>query len=246
MPSSTQDAYDVVFTDTLPAQLQFVSGTQLSGPVPDTLTMGAAFSAAYNIFATGDTAVFSITAKLDPAITANTSIANTAEADWSNAAGTLSGERTDSGGVDDYTEDDMLTTLFSFEMDIAKGVTDTNVSSSSGAQVVIGEEVEYTVTLSIPEESGFADSVLSDSLPSGMEVLRIDSILTSPSVNYTTSTSVISGNALSIDFGTISNTDTTSSTTETLTVVYTARVINENVNDQGDDLTNFATIDRTG
>jgi uncharacterized repeat protein (TIGR01451 family) len=71
-------ASNLSVTDLLPANMNFISGAQLSGPTPDTLSFGTSSLIEYTTFPLGQTGIFQITARLDSTITMNTSRTNRA------------------------------------------------------------------------------------------------------------------------------------------------------------------------
>lgn len=247
LSSSSADAYNMTVTDAVPSQLIILSWAQLSWPTPESILYGQTFSASYDQFATGDIAVFEITAKLDPSIVFNTAINNTVTTQWTNSDGTIIGERTGTWGVNDYTDTDSAWTYFSFAIDIDKQVQSTSIASTLWNNVVVGEIITYEVVLNVPDETWFQQSELSDVLSVWLEFLAVQSIVSSsPSLTYSASSVTTWTQLLEIDLGTLTNTDTNHATQESITIVYTTRVRNIVAVDQWDDITNFAKIQRLG
>jgi LPXTG-site transpeptidase (sortase) family protein len=120
------------------------------------------------------------------------------------ASGATTGERNGSGGTNDYvaTSNVVSTTLTSAPT-IAKQLTATSASHTSGTDVAIGEEITYDLLLTFPEGTTSADTVLDD-LPTGLAIVS-----GTPQVITTAATS---GGVLTADFnGTIG--------TQTITLV---------------------------
>ena len=116
---------------------------------------------------------------------------------------------------------------------LQKDITDTSQGFTTGTDVVIGEEVEYTLTVTVPE--GQANNVtLTDQLDAGLEFVAVDSI-TPSSGDVTTdvvggfaaiASTPVSGGLATLNFGTLTNQDTDAVGVETLTIVYHVLVQN--------------------
>jgi uncharacterized repeat protein (TIGR01451 family)/fimbrial isopeptide formation D2 family protein len=125
---------------------------------------------------------------------------------------------------------------------LSKALTSTNQSFTSGSNVAVGEMVTYTITITVPEGTT-PNAVFSDTLDPGLAFVSCDSITASPSVSaaggFNCANAVISNNpggimepdeanarVLTYNFGDITNSDTNNSTAETITIQYTAVVLN--------------------
>ena len=99
-------------------------------------------------------------------------------------------------------------------------------------------------------------ATLVDTLPAGLALVSVDSVTASPSVTTSVaggfagvaSGAVVGsgGGSLSLDFGTLTNSDNNSATTETVVVTYTAVVLNAAGNQTGASLTNSAKVTVNG
>jgi len=172
---------------------------------------------------------------VDPTVQPNVTLTNTAT--LVNYSGLTGGVNyVASGNTDSANVTTSLPT-------IAKTITGTDQASTSGNNVAVGEKVNYQVVVTVPE--GVSNSAtLVDSLDAGLAIVSVDSISPS-SGSLTTSVgggfaSVLSsanvanigvgnnnlGRSLSLNFGTLTNSNTINTTPETLTVNYTVIVLN--------------------
>ncbi len=142
--------------------------------------------------------------------------------------------------------DDASVTINQYVLE--KDVTDTSQGFTTGLEVAIGETVEYTLTVQVPE--GQANNVtLTDQLDAGLEFVSVDSI--TPSSGDVTTDVVggfaaiegtpVAGDAATLDFGTLTNLDSDGIGVETLTIVYTVLVQNVAGNQTATLLNNEAT-----
>ncbi|NOK72260.1 MAG: isopeptide-forming domain-containing fimbrial protein [Chloroflexi bacterium AL-N15] len=160
------------------------------------------------------------------------------------------------GGPDHTTED--LTNpgrVTIIEPTFSKTIVTTNQAHTTNNNVIIGEQVQYQVTMDIPEGT-INDVFITDRLDTGLAFVSIDNIVASPGVSTsqgtfadvvanTVFTAIGSGSAnqgrvATLDFGTITNSDTDNTIDETITVTYTAVVINSDDNDRGEMRSNEA------
>jgi uncharacterized repeat protein (TIGR01451 family)/fimbrial isopeptide formation D2 family protein len=129
---------------------------------------------------------------------------------------------------------------------IAKVRTSTSETSTSGANVVIGEEVEYTVTVTFPE--GLSRNVsLVDTLPAGLAISRtpgtavvgsaLTAVVGAPTIGAT-------GHTLTYTVGDVqnNNSDNTTQANETITFNYWAVVLDVASNQQSTNLSNSARV----
>jgi LPXTG-site transpeptidase (sortase) family protein len=125
---------------------------------------------------------------------------------------------------------------------LSKALTSTNQTFTTDPNVAVGEMVTYTITITVPEGTT-PNAVFSDTLDPGLAFVSCDSITASSSVSATAgfncANAMISANSggvgepgeangrvLTYNFGTITNSDTNNSTAETITIQYTAVVLN--------------------
>ena len=182
--NSHYDAFDIVITDTLP--VEFINSSLLgitvdgiTDPGGD-LTAGLLRIPAAGTFDLPQGAVITATfeAELSSSANPSQSIANTAGAVWTSLDGAPAEERTgggtepdgadlhNGGAVDDY-EVASTETISVDDPDISKGLTATSAAHTSGSNVTIGEQVTYTITVTLPEGSASSLQVI-DQIPAGM------------------------------------------------------------------------------
>ena len=269
--SSPNGAFDLTISDTMPAgfvvpgggiNLRVVNGAGTTIGV-DTASPDTALFAGGIVLSDGGTGAI---ANYDPAdgeniiiITYDLEVDNLAEAgaDLVNTA-TLSNYANTEGGPD-FTSVDLTdtATVSIAGASLNKVITATDQAHTAGNNVVVGEIVEYTLTITMPE--GLSSTVsLVDTLDSGMSFVAIDSI-TASSGDITTSIAggfanvqagvVFSnvgggvdndGRRATFDFGNVTNVNTDNSTDETITIVYRAIVANTSNTDGGATLNNSA------
>jgi LPXTG-site transpeptidase (sortase) family protein len=164
-------------------------------------------------------------------------------------------------GGDDFTGSDSDLTD-SADVTIAfptvqKVILGTNQLFTNGNDVAIGEQAQYQVTVTVPE--GDADNVsLVDTLDVGLAFVSLDGLTASADLSTSIGTfadvlsaAVISapggsaapedqGRQVSLDFGTLTNSNTDNAVPETIVFTYTAVVINGGSNDRGDTRQNDA------
>jgi len=123
-------------------------------------------------------------------------------------------------------------------VDIAEPTIEKVVSSPSTGEVGVGELVQYTVTITIPEGSSPNVNFL-DNLPGGMTFVSVDNII--PSTGLTTSLGAFptTASSLNINFGDVSNNvSVNNGQDETIIIVYTVQI--DANNSDGSSLTNTA------
>ena len=165
-------------------------------------------------------------------------------------AGSATGERTGTGGINDYNDTDDATVTVD-EPAFSKIILTTNQSSTTGTNVTIGELIEYELTFAVVEGVSTGVTVL-DQFPLGMAIVSLDSITASPSLSTSVSggfsgalaatTVQTGGHEFEIDLLNITNSDIDNSTVETVQIRYTAVVLNVVGNQNGSDLINTATV----
>ncbi len=129
---------------------------------------------------------------------------------------------------------------------IAKARISTSEATTTGSSVVIGEEVEYTVTITFPE--GLSRTVtMVDTLPTGLAVSRVagtavvgSALTATPGAPSVTG----GGHTLTYNVGNVQNNDDDNSVNanETITFTYWAVVVDVAGNQQGTTLNNSARV----
>ncbi|HWM21942.1 MAG TPA: isopeptide-forming domain-containing fimbrial protein, partial [Ilumatobacteraceae bacterium] len=130
---------------------------------------------------------------------------------------------------------------------IDKTLISTSAVTTSGANVVIGEEVQYTVTVAFPEGLSRNVSVV-DSLPPGLAISRTPgTAVVGSSLSATVGAPAVSGGGhiLTYDVGDVLNSDTDNATqtNETITFTYWAAVLDVSDNQQNTIVSNSARVD---
>ncbi|MGB7343551.1 MAG: isopeptide-forming domain-containing fimbrial protein [Pirellulaceae bacterium] len=263
---SNADAFDVSLSDVLPAGLSFNSGTlSSSGLAPTTLSESSGtITATWSTFPdSGATSQISFNVTADASVVAGTTITNNADIDWTSLPGDVTtpittngrsvertGDTGDPGGAaNDYNDTDSDTVVVIAPV-LSKTLVSTNAAHTTGANVAIGEIVTYDVVFEVPNGT-MPNAVFVDTPDAGLSIVGVTSVVASSTDLSTTNTSfanvastaVISanGNSVTFDFGDLTNANTAAST-ETITMRYTAVVVNENGNDRGLALDNQGTL----
>ena len=269
--ANVTSAFDLRLTDTLPVGLQLNTGS-----ITTTVTLGGSFtdnSSGNSIdiqissLAPNGTVQIDYTAELLGTVQPEQSLLNTASLVYSSLpgdgstgnptgtntpgpAGSVTGERTGTGGINDYNDTDDATVTVD-EPAFSKIILTTNQSSTTGTNVVVGELVEYELTFAVVEGVSSGVTVL-DQFPNGMALVSLDLITASPSLSTSASggfsgamaaaTVQTGGHAFEIGLQNITNSDVDNATVETVRIRYTAVVLNVIDNQNGDDLINTATV----
>lgn len=248
-------AYDVTVTDPVPAGL--------TGCAVATVTNGAGTALAYtgDLFGAGlvltnplagndgnpagggapfstDTARIAVQCTLDTSVEPRATVLNTASVTWASL-----------GGATDFpTRSDNATVTIASPA-VTKTITGTNQAHTTGNNVVIGEQVSYRVVITVPEGTS-SGVTLTDTLDAGLAFVRLDSITASSGVNTSVTggfPAVLSGAVFSangtgaanqgrvvtLNFGTVTNTNSSPAAAETITLDYTVVVINSAGNGAG-------------
>jgi fimbrial isopeptide formation D2 family protein/uncharacterized repeat protein (TIGR01451 family) len=250
--SSTRGAFDITVEDALPAGFDYPGGNTLNANVQvrngngdgigtsttisptDGITVtltdsNAPTTGAITGFVDGSsrTNIAIITFDLEvTSIEANELLTNTAT--LTNYAGVEGGDNF----VPDGLSDDA--TVRNQPVEIDKSITGTDEIHTSGNNVAIGETIEYTVVLTIPEGTN-TNAVFTDLLDAG---LVHESVLSVTPNSGTLSTDVAgsffgvltnaalsnSDRTLTLDFGNLTNSARSDGVAETITIVYEVRV----------------------
>lgn len=255
--SSPAGAFDIIVTDTL--QPGFVipggglnltvtkgDGSAVSYLGTDTDLFGAGIELvdpglgvgvceAYHPTDGSNLIVITYDLQIDPSAEPNQVITNTAEV--TNYAGEEGGPDHTGDGPNAAFQDDADTTIA--DVGLVKDLTDTNQGFTSGLQVAIGEIVEYTLTVTIPEGSS-TGVTLTDTLDQGLAFVALDSVTASSGdLTWTGPATAVfgevpGGSALAEDqarrmtvaFGDLTNINTDDNVAETITLVYRVVVLN--------------------
>ncbi len=139
---------------------------------------------------------------------------------------------------------------------MTKAITGTALGDTTGNNVVVGEEITYTVTMTVPEGT-MTNAVVTDTLDACLAVTNLTSLTASAGVTSSNGTmSAVLGNAqvqnvgggaandgrrIVLNFGTLTNSNSSNTDTETVTLVYRAVPINAgtcaNTNTRNNDVT---------
>jgi len=236
VPVSGSDAYDITFTDVLPAGIDapaIVSALDSAGvSVPGFVLSGNTISHAGFDLA-------------GPAITEGTTVLNSAGIGWS----TLDDDSDDGRDSGETTGSDSDNATFTLS-EIVKTVTGTGINDSinDNNDVVVGEFVDYRVVVELPKSVATLAEVV-DVLDSGLVFDTDHGVsVTASSANVSTSlgdgdfSSItasydIQKNTISIPLGTVVN-STAASNVETLTIDYRVYVENHALATPGTALNN--------
>ncbi len=151
-------------------------------------------------------------------------------------------------------QDDATATLATPTVDITVTANDPR-ADTTGTDVVIGELVTYTATITLPEGTT-ADLNLVDLLQQGLAFKEVVSVTGSADVSFTPETATITkqgngpineGRRLTQPIGTVTTSNTgTGGGDDTITIVYTAVVTNRTNSDHNETRKNQAEIDFAG
>jgi len=263
--ASQTTAHNVALTDIFPGGITYVAGSlrNIGGVVPTTLatTAGAdAFTASYALLTPGQTSTLEFKAKLDANVIAGQAINNVATETWSSLPGNpgqitpnnpnayerTGSESTSQGQLNNYkSSDSAIVTVAS--PTVAKTLVTTSIvnASNSATQAVIGETATYAVTMKIPQGRTPAAQLI-DTMGPGMAFVRVISAVNDDPGKLTvpglTSAPALTndGTTATWTLGDIVNTDTDSTTDETITFTLQTVILNVSSNTSGVNLVNRA------
>ncbi|MEM9409517.1 MAG: isopeptide-forming domain-containing fimbrial protein [Planctomycetota bacterium] len=255
---SDADAFDVEFVDVVPSEIDFTIGNvtvthsslgnitslfEISGNTLRTIA-GSSFD-----LALGQTVTVTIEGTVNATLEASETVSNSASITWSSLDGDDANERDGDdgpgGALNDYSESSS-TDFDAPDPAISKSLISTSINSTNNAndEVVIGELVTYSITVTIPEGTT-SDVLLTDSLDLGLVFVSLDSVVTnsagSTTTDITSSIGAISvanfsptvtgdglatPQSLEFDLGTLSNSNTNNANVETVVLTYSVRVAN--------------------
>jgi fimbrial isopeptide formation D2 family protein/uncharacterized repeat protein (TIGR01451 family) len=169
------------------------------------------------------------------------------------ASGAANGERNGSGGVNDYFDSDSESVLIASPM-FAKTLTATNQPHTAGLNVAIGEIVTYTVYVTVPEGT-MPNAIVVDTPDAGLAIVNVLNVVPSsgfvstnvpggfPAIVANANASIpVSGSSVTINMGTLTNSNTNNAVPETVIITYRAVVLNVIGNSRGFPLDNTATL----
>lgn len=243
--ANVSTAYDVSINDALPigfASASLVGSPSASGGVTgaDCSFAGTTLHCSADVFPPGGQLVITYDATTTATLPEGASLTNAAAAQWTSLPGSDPGERTGTGGVNDYAAASGVTVHVGTPA-LAKSIV------APQERYAIGDVVTYQVVLSFP--GTLTNASFQDVLPAGLTY--VDNSLTldyqvglSPSSSPTAFTRVDDSPAagqetLSLAFGTMTN---DSGAVKTLTLTYRALVDNILSNQNGQSLPNVASL----
>ncbi len=236
----------------------FGAGLELTDPGPTNPDPGALD--AYDPSDGRNIAVVTYAVSMDAGVTPGQNLINTSA--LTNFAGT-------EGGVDHTVVDPQDTaTIQTLSPSFDKAFTSTEINSAGNGnpQAVIGELVTYTLTATFQEGLTPAAQIV-DTLDSGLAMVDVVSITASSGVSSTGMTFNASGlctnctagtgagsnplvanngHLVTFNFGDVSNSNSSNTVSETITIVYRAVVLNISTNQGGTVLNNSAVFSYTG
>lgn len=154
-------------------------------------------------------------------------LTNTATVTGTSMPGTVTGERTYSPSVTD-------------SVTVAGSAL---TKTANVERATIGQTVQYTLQVTVPRQTQFYLATVKDTMPAGMGFVSFDSATCAPVVDCGSMpipTTSVSGQNLLWDYGNVPAHNTVD---RTLTITYTARVLNVVGNVQDATLTNSATLE---
>lgn len=259
--NSQTNAFDVALADVIPAGLTYVPGSLVNtaGVAPTTLTpAGGTFTATYDELPFGQSSTLSFQTTVDSSAVAGGSLVNRARTTWTSLPGDPGQitpnnpnayERTGGGSGDPGQRNNYVTTgsgtISIARPEVAKSLVTTSIvnASNTATEAVIGETAEYTVTLTVPQGSTPA-ATLVDSLPAGMAFVElVGTPVVDPAISFTGSLVPVvasGGQTITFNLGDVTNSDTDSTRPETIQVTLRAVVLNVGGNVTGTRLVNRA------
>ncbi len=134
---------------------------------------------------------------------------------------------------------------------LGKVIVGTSVAATAGSNVAIGEKVQYQVTVTIPDGTT-ANTTLTNSLPAGLAIVSLHGLAYSSAFGssqaggfagvQSSATVGADGSSLSLNFGTIINSNRDTTRAQTIGVTYMAVVLNVAANVAGHTLTDSAVL----
>ncbi|WP_457575647.1 SdrD B-like domain-containing protein [Desulfomarina sp.] len=258
--SSTEDAFDAVFSDTLPADIDWSNASvtvtsDSAGLNGGTVSLtGNTLSAAWDDILTGETTVFTVTGGQLQTASAGQVITNTGDLTWESVDSDRlpgnpispyndnsferTGDPNDPGGsANDYTDSDVAV------INVTGSIDKIDPSPSS---YTIGDTVSYTINVTVPDGTT-GNLIVKDTLPGGLTYVAGSGQVTDATFDGTLDTTPVitqSGNDLLFAFGDVAATDT-GANDNTFTITFDALVTNIAANSSGSSLTNHVSMSFT-
>ncbi len=164
-PPNVSTAHDLTIIDLIPVGLTPVDG--VGTPIPNGGTVppnngtwnSAARTITWNLAALANdgTATFEYDVEVDSPAVSSSVFTNTAVVTGSSMAGTVTGERTSGTGYSDTAQD---------TVSVARPTNTKSVTPTSGT---IGDDLVYTLVVSIPMDLTLFDGTVIDTLPDGVD-----------------------------------------------------------------------------
>ncbi len=247
--NSQAAAFDATFTDTLPSEISsvsIVSALDSSGiAVPGFVVSGNTVSHPDYDLALGDTITLTVTGVVNTTVSASTTVTNTASIDWDTLGDDSQGNQVVEDTGTDSASDDFIVASPAFAKSIAgTGINDPSAATENdNSEVVAGEYVTYDLVVTVPEGTT-PMAQITDTLQNSLlfdSSYPITAVGTS-GVAFTGAATVptVSGNDITFDLGTITNSNIDDSIPDTITITYRAYSAQTVVS--GDTLSNNATL----
>ncbi|HVP13737.1 MAG TPA: sortase [Phycisphaerae bacterium] len=255
--SSLVTAYDVHFTDTLPAAvlLDIPSITVTGGTVASDSSSGNTIDLTIDSIAVGGSVVIEYSGTIAGSVTPGQLVTNTSDATWCSLhdtngdSGTVSGERDGSdgsGGLNDYAGSDNVS------FTVGSYTFNKSIVSPASGKLAVGQLVTYDLAVVLSEGSSPAPIAIIDDLPLGLEYVSSSMQLVTAGFNGTINPSdpVVScaascgsGDDVTFTFNnSISVAADNDSSNNTFHVRFQARLLNINVNQNNAPLDNQASL----
>ena len=265
-PASSAPAYDVVYTDALPSELDLnlasVSVALAGGAAGVTdSSAGDTVDITIDSLPLGGSVTITYEADLNTTVTPGQTVTNSGDLTWTSTTGANPDERTGAGGLNDYADSD------SSSFDIAdpffsKSLEATSAAHTSGSNLAIGEVVTFGLYVTLPEGATPSLQIIDD-LPLGLEFVTGSAQViteTSPPAPCGTLTADFngtlpaptitapggSGGDVTFDFGPITVAADDDPANNTFLICFEALLPDEIGNQNGDSLTNSASMQVDG
>ena len=169
---SHSPAYDVLFSDVLPAGLYNASvvGVSASGTsAPSATITGTVLGTSAFDLPLGALVTVTYQTQIDSIVTPNQTITNTGDVVWTSLPGANADKRMSGGGINDY-ETQSAAAFTTSGPSISKSIDSTSLTDTAGGNLTIGEVLTYSLAITLPE--GTTPSlVVTDTLPAGLTYL---------------------------------------------------------------------------
>lgn len=231
--TGTADAYDIVLSDTAPANTAFTGvGSALDGsnnPVGTlTITSGSLSLTGLDI-AVGETVTVTYWAEIAVTVEGGDVLTNDATVTWTSLPGTEADERTGADGegpdaavLDNYEASDTVTGVIGeFPLTVDKRIADTSQDFTDGPDVAVGEIVTFAIRVSVAEGTT-RDFTLQDVLPDGLRFLTgtFELVAGDPAMTVTYGEGTAVGNVLTLPDITVINPGDADTTNDYFDVFY--------------------------